>query len=148
MPRPKVRPLPPRRQQKRAENRSLWVNEPLQLEIRDELDRREWSISDLGRAIGSQPSLISRWMQGQRPNPESLERIAHVLALDVRRLMVLAGHLPSGAEEREDEELAPLFTMLRKIKVDGHLSEERHDMLRTLLLWMLDNEPANARAAP
>src|SRR5688572_15303990 len=58
--------LPPRRGYQRAEHRALWVNEPLQLAIRDELDRREWSISDLGRAIDSQPSLISRWMQGQR----------------------------------------------------------------------------------
>ena len=36
-------------------------------------------------------------MQGQRPNTESLERIAKALALDVRHLMVLAGHLPPEA---------------------------------------------------
>jgi transcriptional regulator with XRE-family HTH domain len=136
-----MRQLPPRHsQQKRAENRSLWVNEPLQLMIRDELDRREWSISDLGRAIGSQPSLISRWMQGQRPNPESLDRIASVLALDVRKLMVLAGHLPPETEG-ESATVMPLLLTLRQIEEAGHLNEERVLMLRTLLDWMLDTAP-------
>jgi transcriptional regulator with XRE-family HTH domain len=133
--------MPPRRnQQKRAENRSLWVNEPLQQTIREELDRREWSISDLGRAIGSQPSLISRWMQGQRPNTESLERIARALALDMRHLMVLAGHLPpeAAANAEEDERVRKLVTTLRQIT----LNDERYALLLTQLDWMRDNEPA------
>jgi transcriptional regulator with XRE-family HTH domain len=110
--------------------------------IREELDRREWSISDLGRAIGSQPSLISRWMQGQRPNPESLDRIASVLALDVRKLMVLAGHLPPDPEPTDENvSLMPLFLTLRRIEGAGHLNEERVLMLRTLLDWMLDTAP-------
>jgi transcriptional regulator with XRE-family HTH domain len=110
--------------------------------IRNELDRREWSISDLGRAIGSQPSLISRWMQGQRPNPVSLDRIASVLALDVRKLMVLAGHLPPDPEPNEESaSVMPLFLTLRRIEGAGHLNKERILMLRTLLDWMLDTAP-------
>jgi transcriptional regulator with XRE-family HTH domain len=138
----RITPLPPRRnQQRRAENRSLWVDKPLQLAIREELERREWSISDLGRAIDSQPSLISRWMQGQRPNPESLERIASALALDVRKLMVLAGHLPPSTESgEEDPSLAKMFTTMRQIT----WNDERRLMLLTLLDWMRDNEPATA----
>jgi transcriptional regulator with XRE-family HTH domain len=143
MSRRNIKPLPPRRShQKRAENRSLWVDKPLQLTIRNELERRDWSISDLGRAIDSQPSLISRWMQGQRPNPESLERIARQLDLDVRTLMRLAGHLPPDVDGEEDEVLAPLVLMLRKVKEEGHLSEDRQNMLRMVLVWMLDTEPA------
>jgi transcriptional regulator with XRE-family HTH domain len=139
MPR-RITPLPPRRnQQRRAENRSLWVDKPLQLAIREELERREWSISDLGRAIDSQPSLISRWMQGQRPNPESLERIASALALDVRKLMVLAGHLPPSTESgEEDTHIAKMLTTMRQIT----WNDERRLMLLTLLDWMRDNEPA------
>jgi transcriptional regulator with XRE-family HTH domain len=142
MSRRNISPLPPRGNggRRRPENRSLWVNEPLQLAIRDELDRREWSISDLGRAIGSQPSLVSRWMQGQRPNPESLDRIARVLGLDVRRLMVLAGHLPPEANPTdEDERMTRLLATLSQIT----WNDERYLMLLTLLDWMRDNEPLN-----
>lgn len=144
MPRPrKITPLPPRKHaHRRAENQSLWkVNDPLQKMILAELDRREWSISDLGRAIRSQPSLVSRWMQGQRPSPESLDRIASVLDLDLHKMMVHAGHLPPemlGADE--DEDLARMFTTMRKIT----WNEERRDMLFTLLAWMRENEPATA----
>jgi transcriptional regulator with XRE-family HTH domain len=138
-----IRRLPPRHSpQKRAENRSLWVDEPLQLMIRNELDRRDWSISDLGRAIGSQPSLISRWMQGQRPNPVSLDRIANVLALDVVKMMQLAGHLPpTPTAQEESVTITPLLLTLRHIEEAGHLNGERVLMLRTLLDWMLDTAP-------
>jgi transcriptional regulator with XRE-family HTH domain len=151
MPRRNIRPLPPRRTSgHRAENRSLWVNEPLQLAIRDELDRRDWTISDLGRAIGSQPSLISRWMQGQRPNTESLERIAEALSLDVRHLMVLAGHLPPKKGEGDfSETLTPIILTLQQVESRHHLSDERQQMLRNLLDWMLDNAPDRpARHSP
>jgi transcriptional regulator with XRE-family HTH domain len=136
----KITPLPPRRSHgHRARERELWVNEPLQLAIRDELDRREMSISDLGRAIGSQPSLVSRWMQGQRPNPESIERIARALSLDVEKLMRLAGHLPPKADEAdEDEHLVKMFVTMRQIT----WNDERRHMLMTLLDWMRENEPS------
>ena len=138
---------PRRNTQKRAENRSLWVNEPLQMMIRNELDRRDWSPSDLGRAIGSQPSLISRWFQGQRPNTESLERIAKALDLDVRQLLVLAKHMPPDPEEdNDDPELASLILTIRKAHAEGHLVGERRLMLLTLLDWMRDHEPATPPA--
>lgn len=136
------RPIRRRRYtQKRAENMSLWVNEPLQNTIRDELARRGWTISDLARKIGSQPSLVSRWMQGQRPNTESLALVAEALALDVRKLLVLAGHMPADEDDGKDGELIPLIVMLRRIQRDGHLSEERQLMLRTLLDWMHNTKP-------
>lgn len=131
--------------QRRSENMALWVDEPLQNMIRDELARRDESISDLARKIGSQPSLVSRWMQGQRPNTESLALIADALGLDVLRLLELAGHIPPGVVRRErSDELTALITTMDQIE----WSPERYLMLRTLLDWMRDNAPANSQAPP
>jgi transcriptional regulator with XRE-family HTH domain len=125
--------------QKRAENKVLWVNEPLQNLIRDALARREWTISDLARKIGSQPSLVSRWMQGQRPNTESLALIAEALGLDVLRLLRLAGHIPAGAMGDQDgERPSSLIAMLRQAEAAGHLTDDRYGMLRTMVGWVHD----------
>jgi transcriptional regulator with XRE-family HTH domain len=128
---------------KRSENMSLWVNEPLQNLIRDELARREWTISDLARKIGSQPSLVSRWMQGQRPNTESLALIAEALGLDVLRLLRLSGHIPSSAmaERDEDERISSFIAMLRQAARDGYLTEERYRMLAMLMEFIRTTEP-------
>lgn len=141
---------------KRAENMTLWVDEPLQNLIRDELARREWTISDLARKIGSQPSLVSRWMQGQRPNTESLRLVGEALGLDERKLLILSGHLSASGEEDEDERLASLFTKLRQAAREGHLTDERCLMLDTLIEWIRvtpattphNNRPADHQAPP
>ena len=130
--------------QRRAENMSLWVDAPLQNLIREELDRRKMTISDLAREIDSQPSLISRWMQGQRPNTESLALIADRLDLDVLRLLELAGHIPPGILGRdEDGDLSPLFTTMRLIT----WNDDRYGMIRTLLDWMRDNPVSSSPEA-
>src|SRR4051812_44504018 len=127
----------------RSENMALWVDEPLQTLIRDELARREMSISDLARKIGSQPSLVSRWMQGQRPNTESLALIAEALGLDVLRLLRLAGHIPAGVLEDNDTvaRVASLVAMVRQAGRDGYLTEERYLMISTLVDWLRLNAP-------
>jgi transcriptional regulator with XRE-family HTH domain len=131
---------------KRSGNMELWVNEPLQNLIRDELARRELSISDLARTIGSQPSLVSRWMQGQRPNTESLALIAEALGLDVLRLLRLAGHIPPGVleDQDEDERIASMIAMLRQAGRDGRLTDERYLMLYTLLEFIRTTAPSSA----
>jgi transcriptional regulator with XRE-family HTH domain len=117
---------------------ALWVDEPLQNTIRAELERRDMSISDLARAIGSQPSLVSRWMQGQRPNTESVALIADAPGLDVLHLLELAGHIPPGVVRRErDEWLTTLITTLDQME----WSEERYLFLRHTLDWMRANPP-------
>jgi len=124
--------------QRRAGNMEMWVDAPLQNAIRDELIRRQWSISDLARKIDSQPSLVSRWMQGQRPNTESIAMIGNALSLDILKLLELAGHIPVGLLNAEDDEdVAAMIVTLREITWDT----SRRKMLRTLLDWMRDNEP-------
>jgi transcriptional regulator with XRE-family HTH domain len=139
-----------RRQRKytsrRSENMALWVNEPLQNLIRDELTRREKSISDLAREIGSQPSLVSRWMQGQRPNTESLALLADALGLDVLRLLKLAGHIPADVmtDQDEDPRIASFIAMLRQAGRDRYLTEDRYQMLYTLMEWIRVTPPGTS----
>ena len=134
-----------RRTRSRAENMSQWVDEPLQNLIRDELDRRKMTISDLARAIDSQPSLVSRWMQGQRPNTESLAIIGDVLGIDVLKLLELAGHIPPGVLTHDDDErLTALFITMRQIS----WTDDRHGMVRALVDWMRDNDPPGGNGLP
>jgi transcriptional regulator with XRE-family HTH domain len=122
---------------KRAPNREYWVNEPLQNTIVNALDARDWTISDLGRAIGSQPSLISRWMMGSRPNPDRTIAVANALGLDVVHLMVLAGHLPPSAAEAIDERTAMLINKVKEIE----MTNERFTMLNAVLETMRKTVP-------
>jgi transcriptional regulator with XRE-family HTH domain len=134
--------------QHRSENMAMWVNEPLQNLIRDELARRDQTISDLARTIGSQPSLVSRWMQGQRPNTESLALIADALGIDVLRLLKLAGHIPPGVlDEGEDSpETANLVAMIRQAGRDGYITTERCLMLFTLIEFIRTTPPGEKAA--
>lgn len=102
----------------RAGNYELWSGAPLQTTIRHALDARDWTISDLARAIHSQPSLISRWMMGSRPSVESLVAVAQALALDIKQLLVLAEYLPAGAVEATDGHKAMLKAKIDELEMD------------------------------
>lgn len=78
--------------------------------LQDILDRKGWTISDLARQIGVQPSTVSRWRSGLRvPEPPQCRRIAN--ALGINRFLVLyqAGHideLPSPRLQLEAERIS------------------------------------------
>lgn len=116
----------------RIANREAWVDEPLQNAIHAALKARDWSISDLGRAIGSQPSLVSRWMMGARPNTESVVRISQVLGIDLLHLLVLSGHIPPSARAPVDERV----TMLRNKLAEVEMTDERFAYLNSLIETM------------
>jgi transcriptional regulator with XRE-family HTH domain len=125
-------------QRKRAEPESLWVDTPFVNHLREELARRDWIISDLARAIGSQTSLISRWMMGQRPNTESVQLIAEALGVDTLHLLVLSGHLKAPIEERmPDQRVRDLMAKLGKIQ----MTDERYAMLAATLDMMRKTTP-------
>jgi hypothetical protein len=42
----------------------------------EEMRRREWRQADFARAAGVDVSMVSRWLQGRRPDPATLERVA------------------------------------------------------------------------
>lgn len=131
-----VQPVRRRKYRKlRGDQSSKWVSDPLRNELLDGMARKDWSISDLSRAIGSQPSLVSRWMMGATPNPESIALVAEALGLDYMRLMRLAGHVvvEPGEEDEGDPRLADLVAKLRTVP----LTDERARMLDGLMETML-----------
>lgn len=105
----------------RADNYELWVNEPLQLAIQHALNAREWTISDLARAIHSQPSLVSRWMMGSRPSVASLLAVSQALALDIKHLLMLAEYLPPEAVSPIDERKEMLKAKIDELELDDRL---------------------------
>lgn len=88
---------------RRAERYTNWVDSPLNIEIRAALEEHDWNLSDLGRATGRAPSLIARWMAGQRPSVDSLRDIAQALGLSFDRLMMLAGYRDDDPGSEEDD---------------------------------------------
>lgn len=122
----------------RVANYEAWVNEPLQNLIKEGLQARDWSISDLARAIHTQPSLVSRWMMGARPSTASLLAISQALALDVKKLLVLAGYLPPEQGESQDERAV----MLKKKIDETPMTDERFFTLNSVLESWRQNDPA------
>ncbi len=51
--------------------------------------------SDLARKVGTSPGLVSDWLRDVRiPSPESCDKIADALGLDIDEVLVRAGHRP------------------------------------------------------
>ena len=101
--------------------------------LREEMRRREWRQADFARAVGVDVSMVSRWMQGRRPDPASLERVAAGLGVDLDALLTLAGHRPQTARD-DDPQVATLVAKVRQIQwtperfliVDALLDDLRH----------------------
>jgi transcriptional regulator with XRE-family HTH domain len=108
------------------------------------LARRDWIISDLARAIGSQTSLVSRWMMGQRPNTESVQLVAEALGVDTLHLLVLSGHLKAPIEERlPDQRVRDLIAKLGRVQ----MTDERYEMLAATLDMMRKPTPTQTVAS-
>jgi len=116
-----------------------WLREGFPLWLQGCLQERNWSITDLARAMGVQTSLISRWMAGkQKPTAESAGRIAEVLQVSVDEVLTAAGLRPVLVTD-EDPRRAELMMKLGSVE----LTRERYLTLNALLNLML-----NANTAP
>jgi transcriptional regulator with XRE-family HTH domain len=61
--------------------------------LKEELRRRNWSQSELGRRSGILPSVISRWLRCEwGPDASSALKVANALGVDVDFVLELAGH--------------------------------------------------------
>jgi len=80
----------------------------------EEMGRREWRQADFARAAGIDVSMVSRWLQGRRPDPASLERVAAALGVDLDALLTLAGHRPRSARG-DDRRVAALVAKVRHV---------------------------------
>src|SRR5688500_19288714 len=88
----------------------------------EEMRRREWRQADFARAAGVDVSMVSRWLQGRRPDPGSLERVASALGVDLDALLTLAGHRPRSPRD-DDPRVAALVAKVRQVRSEEHTSE-------------------------
>jgi transcriptional regulator with XRE-family HTH domain len=83
--------------------------------MREEMRRREWRQADFARATAVDVSMVSRWLQGSRPDPASLERVAASLGADLDALLTLAGHRPRSPRD-DDPRVATLVAKVRQVE--------------------------------
>lgn len=118
-----------RRRRARPANYETWQSTPLNDVLRAEMKRQGLTSADLGRMIGAQSSLISRWMQGRRPNPESLVLTADALGLDLLELLVLAEYIPAKYHSKRQPRLQAIVSKLDSI----NWTKERLRMIEALV---------------
>jgi len=75
--------------------------------------------TDFARAAGVHPSVVSRWLKGERPSARLLERVAPTLRVSVKQLLAIAY---PGADEPEAPESHALHPLA--LDVERLLSEE------------------------
>lgn len=103
-------------------------HQPLIDWMRQQLQQREWTMSDLARRMDVQPSVISRWMRVRRPDPASIYRIADAFGGDPDELLRLAGYRQEDVPV-EDAEMQHLIQLLRRVR----LTPERYWLLVRML---------------
>jgi transcriptional regulator with XRE-family HTH domain len=102
--------------------------------FRKQLDRRGWSQADFARAAGLAHATVSTWYRGVRvPDPESCDRIADALHIDVETVLRMAGHLPPEPAD-DPPEVAELIAMLRRV----HWNADRMAGLRAIVRGYLE----------
>ena len=108
--------------------------------LRNELKRREWSVADLARRAGLDPSAVGRWARNDRvPSPDSCDLLADALGIDIDRVLVLAGHRPNIEAIPVDDDRATIAALLRQVE----LTPDRGALLKaTIRAWLeLDRQP-------
>jgi transcriptional regulator with XRE-family HTH domain len=118
------------------------MSEQFRTYLARQLLRREWTQADLARRSGLSPGRISEWMHGKRiPSPESCDRLADALGVDVDDLLVVAGHRPK--ERSNDPETAALASLLWRIR----WTPDRRAVIRGALESMRDRDRAREASA-
>lgn len=60
---------------------------------------------------------MGHWVRGTRvPSPDSCDRIADVLGVDVNVVMILAGHLPPDPELRPDDPTQNIIALVKRVR--------------------------------
>jgi transcriptional regulator with XRE-family HTH domain len=120
-----------------------WDAEPFRAWLNAQLVRREWTMADLARHLETPNATVARWMSGdRRPSPESCDKLADALRVDVDRVLVLAGHRPDIEAIPVDDRATTLMSMLRRVDLD---QPERYETLYQLLDHMLNRDRERAR---
>jgi len=76
--------------------------------MRLEMERRDWTISDLARRMDVQPSLVSRWLRNQPPNWETAREIAEAFGTSHVHVLRMAGMLDEEGGSPEADRICGL----------------------------------------
>lgn len=129
--------MPPRGKRRERRYRD-WIQEGFPLYLQQQLQLREWNLSDLSEQSGIAVSVISRWMQGQQPSANSIRSVARAFSLPYEEVWQAALNERVSTEDPQRLELTRLLE-----RVD--LTKERYTTLRTLMMVMIeDSPPVNA----
>lgn len=109
--------------------------------LANQLRRRELSQADFSRTTGFGTGTISRWIANARvPDPDSCDRIADALHIDVETVLRKAGHLPEV--ESVDEFAEEIMALVKRI----HWTAERVAIIRGSLQGMIRMDEDQKRA--
>jgi transcriptional regulator with XRE-family HTH domain len=111
-------------------------NSALREFIHEQMRLRGWNYSEFARAIGTDGSVISRWIRDRRPSPAMTRQMAQRLGVDEQMLMTLVGHI-SPARGDVTPEQAHLIAKIRQLQLTG----ERYRILDVLIEDMRKHQP-------
>lgn len=87
--------------------------------LKGQLRRREWTQADLARRMAVSTGTISRWARGERiPTPESCDRLADVLGVDLDTVLGVAGHRPPDSVYGANDARNDIISQLPKLTDD------------------------------
>jgi len=82
--------------------------------LRNEMQRKHLSQSEMARRLDVYPNYVQRWIKGDKPRPEQCAKIADGLGLTANQVMQMAGHpVETNAPEVDPEKQAAVMAMER-----------------------------------
>jgi transcriptional regulator with XRE-family HTH domain len=95
---------------------------------------REWSKAEFARRLGVSNGDVSRWVRGVRiPRPDTVDKIADVLGVDVDLALTMAGHRPPVFRIEPGTPEARLLPLIRQVPWDERQLRMFEEQLRILI---------------
>jgi transcriptional regulator with XRE-family HTH domain len=124
--------------------RATWQTEGFPAWLTARMDARQWNTVQLGRALGVDPSLVSRYLSGERlPSQASMHAMARAFQLPVQEVWVATGHVPPDAVPDD-----PRRRDLVRTIADLDLTDEQYRLLTELLEALRVASKAAAASEP
>ena len=109
--------------------RAAWKTEGFPAWLTARMDARQWNTVQLGRALGVDPSLVSRYLSGKRlPSQAAMQAMARAFQVSVQEVWVATGHVPPDAVPDD-----PRRRELIRTIADLDLTDEQYRLLTELL---------------
>lgn len=109
--------------------RATWKTEGFPAWLKARMDARQWNTVQMGRELGVDPSLVSRWLSGDRlPSQASMRAMARAFQLSVQEVWVATGHVPPDAVPDD-----PRKRELVRTIAELDLTDKRYRLLTELL---------------